>query len=844
MKKYKLILIKGAVFAVLFFISLTVISRVLNRGNTDLTAEMPSASLPIVYMNIDNLKVNALHGYTMQMEGNFLRGSITPINADRSLDVEINTFGTSIAKLSYEVRSLDGKRLIENGDLESFDFQDDIIKAKFTFKDLIEDEKEYLLVIKLTNGEGNDIDYFARIVNTTELSLVDKVNFCKYFSDTTFDQGKAPELKKYMESNAYGDNSSYGYVNIHSSYNQLSWGTLEPVVLGEKNINIISIDSLNACIELLYRVRIKNELYNVKEYFRIRKGNERMYLMEYERTMNQLIYDESKSVVNNKIINGVVNNPVKVSESPNDSIVAFVQSDSLYSFNTATGNMARIFSFRDEKNDDERVNYDASDIKVMSIDEAGNVSFLVYGYMNRGFHEGQVGAALYYYDAVVNTIEEQIFIPYRKSYEMLKKDIEKLSYINARGRLYILLDGSVYSINLESKETETVANNLDETKFVSSKDNSIIAWQTGNGIAGLNSIQLYSLNKMSPEVMNAPVGNIIMPLGFIERDLVYGTAMVSDITTDTVGHTIIPMRKITIEDINGNILKEYEKENVYISGVEINDEMISLDRISKDEEENYYSIEPDQILTNDTESANDNVYASVITDEMETTYQIVLAKEGNYDSVKVLTPKEVLYEGNRDIEFSDKNDKPRYFVYAKGEMEDIYTDAAEAVTRAEELFGVVVNKNMNYIWESGNRKSKTQLETFGETAPLTEEQIMSGITPVVVCLEDMLEYKDVYKDVDTLLRGQETVLSVLNENIDAEVLNLAGCSLDSVLYYVNKGYPVMAIGNGSEAEIIIGYDSKNTILYSPLTGKIFKKGINDSTEYFNSLGNKYVTYVD
>ena len=240
MKKYKLILIKGAVFAVLFFISLTVISRVLNRGNTDLTAEMPSASLPIVYMNIDNLKVNALHGYTMQMEGNFLRGSITPINADRSLDVEINTFGTSIAKLSYEVRSLDGKRLIENGDLESFDFQDDIIKAKFTFKDLIEDEKEYLLVIKLTNGEGNDIDYFARIVNTTELSLVDKVNFCKYFSDTTFDQGKAPELKKYMESNAYGDNSSYGYVNIHSSYNQLSWGTLEPVVLGEKNINIIN----------------------------------------------------------------------------------------------------------------------------------------------------------------------------------------------------------------------------------------------------------------------------------------------------------------------------------------------------------------------------------------------------------------------------------------------------------------------------------------------------------------------------------------------------------------------------------------------------------------------------
>ncbi|MDO4965149.1 MAG: hypothetical protein Q4E51_00440 [Lachnospiraceae bacterium] len=844
MKKYRLILIRGAVFVVLFLISLTVISRILNRGNTDLTADMPSASLPIVYMNIDNLKVNALHGYTMQMEGNFLRGPITPINADRSLDVEINTFGTSIAKLLYEVRSLDCKRLIENGDLESFDFKNDIIRAKFTFKDLIEDEKEYMLVIKLTNGDGNVIDYYARIINTTELSLVDKINFCTYFSETTFDQGKAPELKKYMESNAYGDNSSYGYVNIHSSYNQLSWGTLAPIVMGEKNINIISIDSLNACIELLYRVRIKNELYNVKEYFRIRKGTERMYLMEYERTMNQIINNESNAVVNNKIINGIVNEPVKVSESPNDSIVAFVQENSLFSFNTGSGNIARVFSFRDEKNDDERVNYNASDIKVMSIDEAGNVTFLVYGYMNRGFHEGQVGVALYYYDAVVNTIEEQLFIPYRKSYEILKKDIEKLSYINTRGKMYVLLDSSVYSINLESKETETVAKNLDETRFVSSNDNSIIAWQTGNGIADLNSLQFYSLNKITPEVMNAPAGNIIMPLGFIGNDLVYGTALISDITTDTVGRTIIPMRKITIEDIKGNILKEYEKENVYISGVEINDEMIVLERLSKDEEEKYYDIDPDQILTSDIESANDNIYTSVVTDEMETTHQIVLAKEGNYDSVKVLTPKEVLYEEDRNIEFTDRDNKSRYFVYAKGEMEDVYTDASAAVVRAEELFGVVVNKDMDYIWESGNRKSKTRIETFSDTTPLTEEQIMAGITPVVVCLESMLEYKEVYKDVDTLLRGQETVLSVLNENIDGEVLDLAGCSLDSVLYYVNRGYPVMAIGNGSDAEIIVGYDSKNTILYNPLSGEVFKKGINDSTAYFNSLGNKYVTYVD
>ena len=57
-----------------------------------------------------------------------------------------------------------------------------------------------------------------------------------------------------------------------------------------------------------------------------------------------------------------------------------------------------------------------------------------------------------------------------------------------------------------------------------------------------------------------------------------------------------------------------------------------------------------------------NVYKSVITEEMETTYQIVLAKEGSYDSVKVLSPKEVLYEENRTAEVDYMDKKNRYYV--------------------------------------------------------------------------------------------------------------------------------------------------------------------------------------
>lgn len=844
MKKLRNALIKGLFFVIVFFISLRIAGNILNRGNTDLTADIQPASLPIVYMNINDVKMNALHGYLSHMEGSSLRGMITPINADRTLDIIVDSYGTSIAKVSFEVRSLDCKRLIESEDLSSFEFNNDIITAKLSFKDLIDDDKEYMLIIKLTTGDGYVIDYYTRIINTTELSLMDKIDFCTYFSETTFDQGKAPELKKYMESNSSGDNSSYAYVNIHSSFNQLSWGTLNPELIGEKQINLISVDALNGCIQLLYRVKIKDELYNVKEYFRVRNGKDRMYLMEYERTMNQLITNEDNVIVNNKIINGIINEDIEYIESPSDSIVAFVQQNSLYSFNTSTGHLNRIFSFRDNENDDLRTDFNGHKIKIMSIDEAGNIHFLVYGYMNRGIHEGRVGVALYYYDSVVNTIEEQLFVPYDKSYEILEQNVSVLSYINSRSNMFLLVNGAVYSINLESKETKIVASNLDENRFVSSKDNSIIAWQTGESLIEYNSIQLYSLDKLNPDTIEAAHGDIIIPLGFIGNDLVFGTSHISDITTDDTGRSIIPMYKITIKSASGNILKEYQKDNVFVSEVIINDTLINLTRLAKEEETGrFIEIDPDQILASDFGSLMSNVYKSVITEEMETTYQIVLCKEGNYDKVKILNPKEVLYEGNRDIILEGKDNVNRYYVYAKGSLLRSYTSPSDAVSLAEESFGVVVNKSMGYIWESGGRRNSAKIETIGDRA-LSIEEAESGITPAAVCLEEMLKYKEVYKDIDSLLTGQDTVLSVLKSSLDMDVLDLQGCSLDSILYYVGRGYPVMAVTEENDAVLIVGFDAKNTIIYSPLSGEIFKKGKNDSKAFFDGYGNKYVTYVD
>lgn len=859
-------LIKIAVFLLVFIVGINVFERVLNRGNTDLSQDMPGATLPVIYMNVNNQYMNALHGYTVQMEGSFLRENITPINADRTLNVRIDTYGYAVAKVAYELRSLNGSRLIEDTELDNFSFKDNVINATLSFKDLMDEEKEYLLVIKLITGEGNAVRYYARIINTAELYMTDKIEFVLDFSAKTFTEETAVELKKYMETNRDGDNSSYGHVNIHSNFNQLHWGGLQPILTSEKNMNLISIDSENACIELLYRVHAKNHDYNVREYFRVKRGKDRMYLMEYDRTMNQIIDDDSDVIVNGKILNGIVDENINVSESKSAGVVAFVQQGALYSFNSSAGTLTRIFAFNNKENDDARTRFLLNDIKVLSVDENGSSYFIVYGYMSRGTHEGTTGVTLYYYDAVVNTIEEQIYIPYTKNYQMLAYDMQQLSYINVRNQLYLLVDGAVYSIDLTSRTVNVIADNLDENKFVSSKNNKMIAWQTGSSVTEYDSIQYYDLDKMTPSAIEAGAGNIIVPLGFIGDDLVYGTARSADVTTDSAGRTIIPMYKVAIQSIGGDILLEYNRENVYVTDVDISEEMIVLNRVARDESYEYYELDDDEILNNSSETTMKNTYKSVITEEMETTYQIVLAKEGNYDSVKVLNPEEVLYEENRTAELSSKDSKNRYYVYSGGGLIGIYTDPAEAVIIAEELFGEVVNKSNTYIWESCHRKSKYRIETIGDTfisdivasdfdvvdesdSVSDDDGVQAGSKnangngAMRLCLEQILKYNDIYKDADTLLSGNNTVMSVLANNIKGDVLNLSGCTLDSVLYYVGNGNPVLAMTDRGNAVLIVGYDPLNTVIYDPNDTEIRKMGINDSKAYFESLGNKFISYI-
>ena len=92
---------------------------------------------------------------------------------------------------------------------------------------------------------------------------------------------------------------------------------------------------------------------------------------------------------------------------------------------------------------------------------------MVYGYMNRGRHEGKSGVCVYKFSSVSNTIEETAFISSPKSYQLLDQDMGVLSYVNKAGKLFLMINGSLYQIDLASGYCQTLASGIKEGCYLS-----------------------------------------------------------------------------------------------------------------------------------------------------------------------------------------------------------------------------------------------------------------------------------------------------------------------------------------------------------------------------------------
>lgn len=842
--------LKGIFFGVVLFAALFLFETVMNLGNTDMTAEMAPASYPLVYMNVSGELVNCLHGYRNEMDAAYMRDTITPLENGRDMGITVEKFGTGIAGISYQIRSSDGSRLIEETELTDYEETENYLTAYFTVKDLLEQGKEYNFIVCLNLESGRDIRYYTRILPGQDYHVWEKTEFVKKFHEDTFDKENVEEnLAMYLESNRDGDNSSFAKVDIHSSWSQVTWGDLEVQKVSEAIIDIKEMMPQTASFQIHYQVEIpyegRRETYLVTEYYRIRYTTDRMYLLEFEREMNQL-FDEKKSVYNsNKISLGIQGeDQVELTECDGGNIFAFVAGGRLFSYNVADNKLALLFSFQNEDNDDRRSVYDKHKIKVLNVDEAGNVQFVVYGYMNRGRHEGENGVQVSYYNSSQNTVEEMAFIPYTKSPELLKLDMDKLSFAGNNNRFYMMVDGMIYEMNLSSKQCRIIAVNMEADSFRVSGDGKMLAWVEGDRY-GAQSMQFMNLMSGKRMIVEAGNGEYVRPLGFMGNDLIYGIADRRDVAMDNSGRIFFPMHTIRIQDENENVLKEYSIPDTYVISCSVQENQIMLYRVRKDIDEAsgelvYVEETNDQIMYSKKEDIGKNLVETIAVDMMETLTQIAVKSTIDTDTLQLLTPREVLFEGENGIALQSAQETvERYFVYTIHGLTGVYTEEARAVNAAYEAAGVVTDDAGSYVWYRGNRVTRNQIMkiTGGETENETTSQL-------AVCLNTILEFEGVNRSTQYMLDSGMTTVEILQENIpDIRVLDLTGCTLDAILYYTNQDIPVLTTLEDGSALLITGFNELNIVVMDPRDGTVYKVGMNDATEMLEESGNRFITYM-
>ena len=150
-----------------------------------MTTELEEATLPTVQLYYKEQKINELYGYVDEMNAVYMRDSITPIDTDRLLPIRVQNGSYAVDELSYEIRSMDTKRLIADAKVDSYSQKNGVITADLPIQNLLDSNAEYLLIIHLLHGDDT-LNYYTRIIEPQDCYVKESIDFAKDFHEKTF----------------------------------------------------------------------------------------------------------------------------------------------------------------------------------------------------------------------------------------------------------------------------------------------------------------------------------------------------------------------------------------------------------------------------------------------------------------------------------------------------------------------------------------------------------------------------------------------------------------------------------------------------------------------------------
>ena len=539
------------------------------------------------------------------------------------------------------------------------------------------------------------------------------VEFAKKFHDETFIKDDKSFFTTYMETTT-GDRNTLAHVDLTSTVSQITWGSMAAAqytnpVIALKEINdsydVVTIDYVMSCVD----GKGETEYYNVREYFRLRQTESRMYVLNYERTANQIFNSENSFISDSgSVMLGIRSSEAEYRANEAGSVICFVQEGDLYSYDINNGMIIKVFSFRDAEGIDERENWNHHDIKIVSVDEAGSIDS-------------------------------------KTSYEVLKAEMGKMLYLNEKNEFYLMMDDSLYRINLGSMSVKKVVEGLSTGSYCASESNRYFAWVDSANQYSSNTIKVMDLKNGKTFEIKKGNDQYLRPLGFIGEDFIYGQANVADVVSDAAGNTTFPMNGLIILDTSDQSeLKTYTPSGGYVEKISVDGYTVTIDLIAQNNGV-YAEIGQDTIMNREADSKQKIALDTSQSDTKLTVSAISIAGGKKPDKLKQLTAQMTINSHDTTVDLKFDDNTVHFYVYAKGDVIFASDNISDAIKQANDSMGVVIDSNQQYVWM---RARKNAVNAFANIACNETDKDADS---VVKSVSAMLTYNDVTVSVSELI---------------------------------------------------------------------------------------------
>ena len=806
------------------------------------TVEAGNATFPTISILTCGEEINCIYGYSSNMSTILNREDMIPIGTDGIFELKIKEYDTDIRRLKYEVLDVSSEAEVDSGTINAFEKQDGHKIVRIKLKTELKEGTEYAVKVTLIGNTGKRMYYYFRVKQYAAPKLTEKLAFIRTFGENTRSAETADNeaIIPYLETKPGAVADSFHYVDIHDSYKAVSWGESVPELITEPVISVTEFyeDIMTAVVR--YGVAIDAgygpENYYVEEYFRIRYLGSVVHLLNYERHTEAMFDVANASLSRSDLKIGVADEAdVELYPNSDHSVVAFVRNGALYCYSLAENTISTVFSSGHGNTERMCSLKEQYDIRVLKMENNGNMTFLVSGYMNRGVYEGRVGLFVYRYYKDEQRLEELIYVPVNTTYQILKEELGRFAYFNEYDVFYFMVNGGVYAYNLITEELTELAGDVRDGDYVYSVSERFMAYQEHGKTEAVT--LLYPETGKSVSVLPEE-GEYIKLLGRSEENLLYGYGRQEDLYVNEDGRVIYAMYKVEIKNSIGQTQKTYEKDGYFVESAQTDGNVIRLDRLTKNGDGSYEAAASDYILNRDRTEMGKIALETRVTERMLTEYYISFPT----DFVMEELPKEVpveytVMEKDTTLRVNEmESEKSAYYTYYYGLIDGIYETAGEAVSVADERAGTVINEKGKIVWERGTKANAAGV------AQIKGVKAAGEVGTVQAALQMMLSAKGLAVEISPE-EAKEPLQQVLSRYTNADVAVLTGATLDEVLYFVWKGQPVLALKESGDAVVITAYTSGEITYYDPARGRSMTATKEKAETMFEEGGKLYISFL-